>query len=167
MRCGFCRQDWRDAAKQHQACDACSSRSRRKSKSACAARSCSSSGSARTSAITVSSNFVIEPVYHALASGGVVGNRRHATIIDARVMANATLTIDKYAVIQKLEKRGFSQAQAEGIVEALGEINVAQLATTHDLRDLELRLYKYFGGILIAHGLGTAALTVTLLQLLQ
>ena len=44
---------------------------------------------------------------------------------------------------------------------------MAQLATTHDLRDLELRLYKYFGGILIAHGLGTAALTVTLLQLLR
>ena len=31
----------------------------------------------------------------------------------------ATLTIDKYSVIQKLEQRGFSQAQAEGIVEAL------------------------------------------------
>lgn len=82
-------------------------------------------------------------------------------------MANATLTIDKYSVIQKLEKRGFSQAQAEGIVEALGDISVAQLATTHDLRDIELRLYKYFGGILIAHGLGTAALTVTSLQLLR
>ena len=35
------------------------------------------------------------------------------------------------------------------------------------LKDLELRLYKYLGGILIAHGLGTAALTVGLLQLLN
>ena len=82
-------------------------------------------------------------------------------------MANATLSINKYAVVQKLAQRGFSQAQAEGIVEALEEINVAELASTHDLRDLELRLYKYFGGILVAHGLGTAALTVTLLQLLN
>ncbi len=39
--------------------------------------------------------------------------------------------------------------------------------TRGDLRDLELRLYKYFGSILIAHGLGTAALTVALLQLLS
>jgi large subunit ribosomal protein L13 len=36
-----------------------------------------------------------------------------------------------------------------------------------NLKDLELRLYKYLGGILIAHGLGTAALTVALLQLLN
>ncbi len=35
------------------------------------------------------------------------------------------------------------------------------------VRNLELRLYEYFGGILIAHGLGTAALTVALLQLLR
>ena len=47
----------------------------------------------------------------------------------------------------------------------------SELATKSDLkneiRNLELRLYKYFGGILIAHGLGTAALTVALLQLLK
>ena len=41
------------------------------------------------------------------------------------------------------------------------------LATKSDLRELELWLYKYLGGILIAHGLGTAALTVALLQLLS
>ena len=46
-------------------------------------------------------------------------------------------------------------------------ISMTKLLETHDLRDLELRLYKYFGGILIAHGLGTAALMVTLLQLLR
>jgi hypothetical protein len=40
------------------------------------------------------------------------------------------------------------------------------LATKNDLKDLELRLYKHQAGILIAHGLGTAALTVALLQLL-
>ena len=41
------------------------------------------------------------------------------------------------------------------------------LSMKADLKDLELRLYKYLGGILIAHGLGTAALTVALLQLLN
>lgn len=43
---------------------------------------------------------------------------------------------------------------------------MAEVATKSDLKDLELRLYKHQAGILIAHGLGTAALTVALLQLL-
>jgi hypothetical protein len=37
----------------------------------------------------------------------------------------------------------------------------------HKSGNLELRLYKYFAGILIAHGFGTAALTVAFLQLLK
>ena len=47
----------------------------------------------------------------------------------------------------------------------------SELVTKSDLKDamrnLELRLYKYLAGVLIAHGLGTAALTVALLQLLR
>jgi hypothetical protein len=86
-------------------------------------------------------------------------------------MANAALGLDKYAVVQKLEKRGFSHTQAEGIAEALTSVDISDLATKSDLkevaRDLELRLYKHLAGILIAHGLGTAALTVALLQLLN
>ena len=82
-------------------------------------------------------------------------------------MANATLIIDKFTLVQKLEKRGFSHAQAEGIAEALSAVDLSEVATKSDFKDLELRLYKYFGGILIAHGLGTAALTVALLQLLN
>ena len=82
-------------------------------------------------------------------------------------MTNATLIIDKYSVVQKLEKRGFSHAQAEGIAEALSAVDLSEVATKTDLKELELRFYKYFGGILIAHGLGTAALTVALLQLLS
>jgi len=82
-------------------------------------------------------------------------------------MTNATLIIDKYTVVQKLEKRGFSHAQAEGIAEALSAVDLSEVATKSDLKDFELRLYKYFGGILVAHGLGTAALTVALLQLLN
>ena len=83
-------------------------------------------------------------------------------------MANATLIIDRYTVVQKLEKRGFSHAQAEGIAEALSAVDLSEVATRSDLKELELRLYKYFGEvILIAHGLGTTALTVALLQLLN
>ena len=41
------------------------------------------------------------------------------------------------------------------------------LATEAHLKDLEIRLYKFFAGALIAHGLGIATLTVALLQLLK
>ena len=82
-----------------------------------------------------------------------------------------TLVIDTNGIVKKLEQRGFSRTQAEGIVEALSAVDASDLVTKSDLKDeirnLELRLYKYFGAILIAHGLGTAALTVALLQLLR
>ena len=78
-----------------------------------------------------------------------------------------TLVLDTNSVIKKLEQRGFSRTQAEGITDALQELDTSALATKADLRDLEMRFYKYFGAILIAHGLGTAALTVALLQLLR
>lgn len=44
---------------------------------------------------------------------------------------------------------------------------MAGVATKNDLKDLEMRLYKYFGAILIAHGVGTAALVVALIELLR
>jgi hypothetical protein len=82
-------------------------------------------------------------------------------------MANATFIVDTNGIIKKLEQRGFSRTQAEGITEALKELDTSALATKADLKDLELRLYKYCSGILVAHGLRTAALTVALLQLLN
>ena len=77
-------------------------------------------------------------------------------------MANATFIVDTNGIIKKLEQRGFSRTQAEGITEALKELDTSALATKADLKDLELRLYKYCSGILVAHGLRTAALTVAL-----
>jgi hypothetical protein len=77
-----------------------------------------------------------------------------------------TLVVDTAGVVKKLEERGFSRTQAEGITEALKELDASSLATKTDLKDLEIRLYKFFAGVLIAHGLGTAAFTVALLQLL-
>lgn len=74
---------------------------------------------------------------------------------------------DTHKLITRLQQRGFSAQQAEGIAEAFRDLASDGLTTRSDLRDLELRLYKYFGAILIAHGLGTAALTVALLQLLS
>jgi len=44
---------------------------------------------------------------------------------------------------------------------------MADVATKNDLKDFETRLYKYLGAILVAHGVGTASLTVALLLLLR
>jgi hypothetical protein len=59
-----------------------------------------------------------------------------------------TLVLDTNSVIKKLEQRGFSRAQAEGITEALKELDTSSLVTKTDLNDglknLELRLYKFF-----------------------
>ena len=81
-----------------------------------------------------------------------------------------TLVIDTNGIVKKLEARGFSRTQAEGITEALKELDTTKLVTKADLKqalgEQEIRLYKFLAGVLIAHGLGTAALTVALLQLL-
>jgi hypothetical protein len=73
---------------------------------------------------------------------------------------------DTHKLIASLQKRGFTAQQAEGITEAIKEIDASALATKADLRELKIDLIKWLSGILIAHGLGTAALTVALLQLL-
>ena len=71
-----------------------------------------------------------------------------------------TLVIDTNGIIKKLEARGFSRTQAEGITEALKELDVSTLATKSDLKDLELRLVKWIAGMLLAQG----ALIVALIQ---
>jgi hypothetical protein len=74
-----------------------------------------------------------------------------------------TLVIDTNGIIKKLEARGFSRTQAEGITEALKELDVSTLATKSDLKDLELRLVKWIAGMLLAQG----ALIVALIQYLK
>jgi hypothetical protein len=71
-----------------------------------------------------------------------------------------TLVIDTNGIMKKLEQRGFSRTQAEGITEALKELDVSTLATKSDLKDLELRLVKWIAGMLLAQG----ALIVALIQ---
>jgi hypothetical protein len=55
--------------------------------------------------------------------------------------------------------------------EVLKDLDTSALVTKADLkdalRDFEVRLYKFLAGVLIAHGIGTAALTVALIELLK
>jgi hypothetical protein len=82
-----------------------------------------------------------------------------------------TLVIDTNGIIKKLEAKGFSRTQAEGITEALKELDTSTLATKSDLndavqtlqvgmRDQAITMIKWMTGILIAQG----ALIVALIQ---
>jgi hypothetical protein len=75
-----------------------------------------------------------------------------------------TLVIDTNGIIKKLEWRGFSRAQAEGITEALKELDTAALITKSDLElalaHQTVTIIKWVTGILVAQG----ALIVALIQ---
>ena len=75
-----------------------------------------------------------------------------------------TLVIDTNGIVKKLEQRGFSRTQAEGITEALKELDTSKLATK---ADLEIALAKQTVTIITwttAMLLAQGALVVSLLQ---
>ena len=84
-------------------------------------------------------------------------------------MANAATMYDKYAVIQKLQKSGFTHAQAEGIAEVLAEPDASMLATKLDLQvlktDFEKALHRQTWG-LIGVIFAQAAFIIAVLELL-
>ena len=51
-----------------------------------------------------------------------------------------TVTIDTHQVYSILAARGYTKEQAEGFVEAIKELNLDQLATKHDLNEVEKRV---------------------------
>ncbi len=100
------------------------------------------------------------------ALGRPASSRKKANVLYYRHMQ--TLVIDTNGIVKKLEQRGFSRTQAEGITEALKELDISPLATKSDL---ELALAKqsakiiativtWTTGALLAQG----ALVVALIQ---
>ena len=55
-------------------------------------------------------------------------------------------------MVGKLQQRGFSAQQAEGIAEALRELDVSALATKSDLQELKVDLIKRMVGTHLAYG---------------
>jgi hypothetical protein len=85
-----------------------------------------------------------------------------------------TLVIDTNGIVKKLESRGFSRTQAEGITEALKELDTSALVTKSDLttavhslelliRNQVITLIVWFTAALLAQG----ALVVALIQYLK
>jgi hypothetical protein len=66
---------------------------------------------------------------------------------------------DTHKLISSLQKRGFSAQQAEGITEALKEIDASGLASKDDIhalrqeiRDLKVSLIQWMIGVHLAYG---------------
>ncbi|MDR3055835.1 MAG: CCDC90 family protein [Zoogloeaceae bacterium] len=83
------------------------------------------------------------------------------------------ITFDALQFSKKLQARGFKVEQAEGISETLQEIiNVAEVATKHDLKELEksldIKLAETRAEIIkwnIGSIMGSVALAVTLIKI--
>ena len=78
-------------------------------------------------------------------------------------MATAGIVYDRYSVIQKLQKRGFTHDQAEAIAEVLTDSDVSQVATKVDLERALHRQTWGLVGVIFAQG----AFVIAVLQLLQ
>ena len=74
-----------------------------------------------------------------------------------------TLVIDTNGIVKKLEQRGFSRAQAEGITEALKDLDTASLVTKLDLEKALHRQTWGLVGVIFAQG----AFVVAMLQILN
>ena len=74
-----------------------------------------------------------------------------------------TLVIDTNGIVKKLEQRGFSRAQAEGITEALKELDTGSLVTKLDLEKALHRQTWGLVGVIFAQG----AFVIAVLQVLN
>jgi hypothetical protein len=70
-------------------------------------------------------------------------------------------------IVKKLEQRGFSRTQAEGITEALKELDVSTLATKADLEVALARTTTTIITWMFAALLAQGALVVALIKLLK
>ena len=75
-----------------------------------------------------------------------------------------TLVVDTNGIVRKLEQRGFSRVQAEGITEALKELDTSALVTKSDLEialaNQTITIIKWMTAMLLAQG----ALIVALIE---
>jgi hypothetical protein len=73
-----------------------------------------------------------------------------------------TLVIDTNGIVKKLEQRGFSRTQAEGITDALKELDSSALVTKTDLKialaDQAITMLKWMTAMLLAQGVFIVAL---------
>jgi hypothetical protein len=54
----------------------------------------------------------------------------------------ATIAIDTYKVIKRLQERGFTKEQAEALVSVAQEVDISNVASKADVQDLRLELQQ-------------------------
>ena len=59
---------------------------------------------------------------------------------------------DTHKLIAKLQQKGFSPQQAEGITDAIKEVDASALVTKTDLQEVKLDLIKWMVGTQLAYG---------------
>lgn len=60
-----------------------------------------------------------------------------------------TLVLDTHRLIERLRKQGFTEKQAEGIADALRDIDLDRLATKADLKELENHMLRWMVPLLL------------------
>ena len=70
---------------------------------------------------------------------------------------------DTHKLIAKLQQKGFSPQQAEGITDALKEVDASALVTKSDLQEVKLDLIKWMVGTQLAYGAIIIAVMVAIL----
>jgi hypothetical protein len=70
---------------------------------------------------------------------------------------------DTHKLIAKLQQRGFSAQQAEGIADAIKEIDSSTLVTKADLQDVKIDLIRWMVGTQLAYGAIIIAVLVAIL----
>ena len=82
----------------------------------------------------------------------------------------ATIAIDTYKIIKRLQERGFTKDQAEALVAVAQEVDISTMATKEDLKDLRLDFEKALHrqtwglvGVIFAQG----AFVIAVLQFLK
>jgi hypothetical protein len=69
---------------------------------------------------------------------------------------------DTQKLVAALQQHGFSAQQAEGITQALRELDASDLATKNDLQELKVDLIKWMVGTQLAYGAIVVAVLVAL-----
>jgi hypothetical protein len=70
---------------------------------------------------------------------------------------------DTHKLIAKLQQKGFSAQQAEGITDAIKEVDASALVTKTDLQEVKLDLIKWMVGTQLAYGAIIIAVLVAIL----
>ena len=74
----------------------------------------------------------------------------------------STFAFDTHKAVAALKQAGFEEAQAEAVVNTMGEALGGSVATKADLKELEAALYKQ----LWLMAVGIVGMTVTLVKLI-